>query len=67
MTRLNSCQIQENPFWEEINLTTGQKLTRHDVSGGMGNAGFCLHPESHEAKYEQEKNQEAMDNLMTMC
>ena len=26
-----------------------------------------MHPEYHEAKYEQEKNQEAMDDLMTMC
>ena len=23
--------VQENPFLEEINLTTGQKLTRHDI------------------------------------
>ena len=33
----------------------------------MGDGGFCLHPEYHDAKYEQEKNQEAMDDLMTMC
>ena len=28
---------------------------------------FALHHDYHEAKYEQEKNQEAMDVLMTMC
>ena len=33
----------------------------------MGNGCFCLYPEYHEAKYEQEKNQEAMNDLMTMC
>ena len=33
----------------------------------MHGAGFCLHPEYHGDKYEQEKNLEAMKDLLTMC
>ena len=33
----------------------------------MHGAGFCLHPEYHGGKYEQEKNSEAMTDLLTMC